>query len=80
MDLQELQTFLGWCTVLHFYVLAFWWLMLTMGKEWVLGMHQKMSGMNRSELMKLHFTLMGSYKIAIYLFCLVPYLALLIIN
>ena len=80
MNLQELQTFLGWCTVLHFYVLALWWLMLTLGKEWILGAHEKMTGLSRKELMKLHVTMMGTYKIGAYLFCFVPYLALLIIN
>ena len=80
MNLQELQTFLGWCAVLHFCVLMLWWTMLTLGKECILNMHQKMTGLSREELTKLHYRLMGTYKIGAYLFCFVPYLALLIIN
>lgn len=80
MNLQELQTFLGWSAVLHFCVLMLWWMMLTLGKEQIFGMHQKMTGLSREELMKLHYTLMGAYKIGAYLFCFVPYLALLIMN
>lgn len=80
MALDELQTFLGWCTVLHFGVLLLWWLMLTLGKEWVLGIHQQLTGLSRDELMKLHFSIMGTYKVAVYLLSLVPYLALLIMR
>ncbi len=76
MALTELTPFFGWMTVINFALMIVSVLMMTMFKGFAAGIHHKMFGIGQDDISKMHFQLMGQYKIMTFVFCAVPYLAL----
>jgi hypothetical protein len=75
MSLQELATFLGWCTVINsaFLIVAAV-SVIAMGGT-MAKMHSSMFGLSESELSRIYFKYIAYYKIAIFMLNLVPYIA-----
>lgn len=79
MTIDQLTSFLGWCTVINFALLIFATLSLKLARKWIVGIHGPMFGLGESELSVIYFKYLAYYKIAIFVFNLSPYLALRII-
>ncbi len=80
MDLATLQTFLGWCTVINMGLLLFSSLLLATAKNWVYGIHSKLFSISRESFNNMIYGFLGVYKLLIFVFCLVPWAALLIMS
>ena len=80
MTLETIRAFLGWCTLINWGFLMFWWLFIWLGHDFVHGLHGKWFKLSRESFDAIHYGAMAAYKTAIFLFCLVPYLALRIIG
>ena len=76
MDVATLTTFLGWCTVLNFGMLILASLIVMMGRKRVATMHSAMMGVDEAELPVQYFSWLGNYKMMIYVFNLMPWVAL----
>jgi hypothetical protein len=76
MNIETLQTFLGWCVVIHFGMLLLVVLFLTMGRNWVVNMHQKFFDLSKEELHRSYFNYIAVYKLLVIVFVLVPYLVI----
>ncbi|WP_335338148.1 DUF6868 family protein [Colwellia sp. MT41] len=76
MDINEITTFLGWCTALNVCFLAFAAIFLFLFNGFTINIHSKLTGVSVAELPTLYFSYMANYKIAVIIFNLVPYLAL----
>lgn len=76
MDINQVMTFLGWCTVINMGILAFAAIFLFILKDFAIKTHNKLTGVSTSALPALYFSYMANYKIAILIFNLVPYIAL----
>ena len=76
MDINEITTFLGWCTVLNMGILAFAAIFLCLFKGFAINVHSKLTGVSAAELPTLYFSYIANYKIGVLLFNLVPYIAL----
>jgi len=76
MNIETLQTFLGWCVVIHFGMLLLVVLFLTMGRNWVVNMHQKFFDLSKEELQRSYFNYIAVYKLLVIVFVLVPYLVI----
>ncbi|WP_019028077.1 DUF6868 family protein [Colwellia piezophila] len=76
MDVNEITTLLGWCTVLNMGVLAVAATFLYLFKGLVIDIHSKLTGVSITELPTLYFSFMANYKLGILLFNFVPYIAL----
>lgn len=76
MDIYNIITFLGWCTVLNFSIVIFAAIFFYFFKDFSTKAHSKLTGVNAAELPTLYFSYMANYKIAIFIFNLVPYIAL----
>ena len=76
MTLEMLTTFFGWTTVIHFAVLIFATVMIYGLKGWAMGIHARLTGMDRTALPPLYFQWLGTYKLLIFVFAFVPWLAL----
>ena len=76
MELGELMTFLGWCTVLNlgFYLVSV--LFVVVFKGLTMRLHSQITGVEVVALPTLYFTFLGHFKLGIILFNLTPYLAL----
>jgi hypothetical protein len=80
MTLEEVRAFLGWCSVLNIGILLFWFLGLVVAKDFVYATHNKWFKISRETFDVIHFSGMAFFKIAIWVFNLVPYIALRIVG
>lgn len=80
MNIELLQEFLGWCIIINFGILTISTISLVLLKEKIAQLHAKTFGISSSEAKNHYFTYLANYKIAVIVFNLVPYLALLVIK
>ena len=76
MDAATLHSFFGWCTVINYGVLLFWWIAYVASGGAVVRLHAGMFKLEEEKVRALHFQLMGAYKILIFIFCLAPWIAM----
>lgn len=76
MYLNDLVVFFGWCSVLNMLMLSLAALVLFLFRDPVMKIHVKLTGVDASALPQLYFSYLGSYKIAILILNIVPYVAL----
>jgi len=79
MSIETITAFLGWCTLINVALLCLATLALIALKGRVSALHARLFGLNESELQPAYFTYLGTYKIAILMLNLVPWLALQIV-
>ncbi len=80
MSLEMLMKFFGWCSVINIGILAFAAIIIAYMRGPIAQMHGKMFGLDESDLSRAYFQYLGQYKIAIFVFNLIPYLALRLIG
>lgn len=80
MNIELLKEFLGWCIAINFGILILSTISLVFLKEKVAQLHAKTFGISSSEVKNHYFIYLANYKIAVIVFNLVPYLALLAIK
>ena len=78
-SLDSLTRFLGWCSVINLGFLIFASLAVTLMRSQLLSIHGKMFGLGEADLSRAYFQYLAQYKIAIFVFNLVPYIALKIV-
>ena len=76
IEIDTLTTFLGWCSVINISVLVLTTIILVMMRGPISGIHSKLFGVSQANLPSTYFQYLGNYKIAIFIFNVVPYLAL----
>ncbi len=80
MDLTTLQTFFGWCTLINIGLLMFASIMLLALNNWVYKIHSKWFPMPRETYNAIVYSFLGFYKLMIWVLCLIPWVALLIMS
>ncbi len=78
-SLETLRAFFGWCTVLNMGILLIAGIVAGPMRGVVSGIHAKMYGLGEADLSRAYFQYLAHYKTAIFVFNLVPYIALVII-
>ena len=76
MTVETLATFFGWMAVINILYLVIATLLLTMMKDWVSGVHQRLLGLEKKDATLAYFNWLGNYKIFTMIFSIVPYIAL----
>ncbi|HGZ69861.1 MAG TPA: hypothetical protein ENL00_01860 [Nitratifractor sp.] len=79
ITLEQLTTFLGWCSVINIALLLFYFLFIVSFREFTLSLHSKLFNLDRTTLNKAYFDYLALYKILIIVLNVVPYIALKII-
>lgn len=80
-NIDTAAEFLGWCTLINYGILTFATLMLVSSAgNWAKGIHLKLFGFTEEQLDEKYFDFLSNYKLAIFVFNLVPYIALKIIG
>jgi hypothetical protein len=80
MDIAVLRTFFMWCTILNVGLVCLSFLICAFSGDWVYQMHSRWFPMPRETFNVVIYSFLGVYKIAVFVFNLVPYLALLIVG
>ncbi|MEZ6197876.1 MAG: hypothetical protein R3F20_19470 [Planctomycetota bacterium] len=76
MTLANFRDFLGWCTLFDYALLLVWFLFFAFGRAWLIRFHGQWFRCTDQQFDGIHYQGMAIFKIAIFVFNLVPYLAL----
>lgn len=79
MSVDLLRGFLGWCAILNMGVFLWWFLFYMLAHDWLYAFHGKWFKLSQEQFDGIHYAGMAGYKIAIWLFVIIPYLALRIV-
>jgi len=80
MSISELTQFFGLCSLINFGVLILSTIMLVVLRDPISKIHSRLMGVPASDLARQYFQYLAFYKIAIFVFNLVPYIALKIMS
>jgi len=80
MTTEMLKNYLGVCGLINIGVLMLWFGMFIVARDWIYKMHTKWFRISDDSFDALHYGGMGIFKLCIFLFNIVPYLALLIVG
>jgi len=80
MDIHTLTRFFMWCTIINGALLIFTGIMFMFARDFVFSIHSKFFHISRESFDVVIYSLMGFFKIIFIVFCVVPYVALLIIG
>jgi hypothetical protein len=78
MSVEMARAFFGWCAVIKYGVLLWWFLVFVSAHDWI-RVHGRWFRLPAEHFDAIHYGGMAIYKLGIFLFCLAPFLALLII-
>ena len=79
MTVEVILAVLGWCTLINYALLIWWFLFLALAHDWTYRLHTKWFKIPLEQFAAIHYSLMGVFKIGVIIFNLVPYLALRIV-
>ncbi len=79
MTVELIAAMLGWCTLINFGLLIWWFLFATIAHDWTYRLHTKWFKISQERFDAIHYSLMGIFKMGVIVFNLVPYLALRIV-
>ena len=80
MPIEIVRDVLAWCVVINIGLLLWWWLFLTLAHDFVYRIHEKWFKLSEERFDAIHYSGMLFFKICIFLFNIVPYLALRIVG
>jgi len=76
MTLDQIQTLLGWSTIINMVLLMFWFAMLTALGDFVFGMHRRFFALSRQRFDEIHYAGLMYYKISVFFLFAIPYLVI----
>ncbi len=80
MTVDMIRYALLWCFVINIGLLLWWGLLFIFAHDWMYRVHSKWFKMSVESFCSIHYAGMAFFKILIFVFNVVPYLALLIIG
>ena len=80
MTIDMLRETLLWCFIINMGILLWWGLFITFAHNWVYKFHGKWFKISVETFDAIHYTGIIFFKLCIFFFNLVPYLALLIVG
>jgi len=80
MTISMARQFLLWCTVMDYGLILVWFLAFVFAHDWMHRLHGRWFRLSREQFDALHYAGMSTFKIGIFLFNLVPLIALCIVG
>lgn len=80
MTLEEIRDVLAWCSVINIGMLLIWWIVFMLAHDFVFRFHGKWVKLSVERFDAIHYTAMAFWKMGIFMFNIVPYLALRIVG
>lgn len=80
MNIEILRNFFMWCTIINFGILMVWWLSFLLIHDWMQRLHGRWFHFPKEHFDAIHYAGMAFFKLAIFIFNLVPFIALCIID
>ena len=79
MTLEIIRDVLAWCSVINIVLLLIWFLFFILAHDWVFRMHSKWYNLPVDRFDTIHYAGILFFKMFIFMFNIVPYLALRIV-
>lgn len=79
MTIGVLRELLGWCCLINMGLLLWWFLIILLARNWVYRIHGKWFKLSEESFDAIHYSGIAFFKITIFVFNIVPYVALRII-
>lgn len=79
MNLEILSEFLFWCGIINMGLLLWWVLLFIFAHDWIYHYHSKWFKLSIERFDAIHYAGMVLFKISLFIFNIVPWLALKII-
>lgn len=79
MTAELIRDVLGWCTLINLGVLLWWFFFFTVAHNWTYRLHTKWFKLSVEQFDAVHYAGMAYFKLTVFAFNLVPYLALRIV-
>lgn len=76
MTLEIVQNTLLWCAVINMGMLVWWFLFIVFAHDWVYRMHSKWFKISEERFDAIHYTGIAFFKLCVFFFNIVPYIAL----
>ncbi|MDH3283688.1 MAG: hypothetical protein OEQ13_03035 [Acidobacteriota bacterium] len=80
MTVEMIRDALAWCAVLNVGLLIWWFLFFVLVHDWMYRIHGTWFKLSVERFDAIHYVGMAVFKIAIWMFNIVPYLALCIVG
>lgn len=80
MNPDTVQSLLGWALIFNYGVLLVWYAIYQFANRWIVQLHARMFDIEPAVVRRVHFQLMGQFKLLVFVLVLAPWLALLILN
>ena len=80
MDIDSITAFFMWCTILNVALLVLSSLICLCAGDWVYRIHSKWFSISRETFNVAFYSFLGLYKVLVFVFILIPYIALLIVG
>ena len=80
MAIETLRAVLGWCSIINMGLLLWWFLIIIVAHDWVYKFHSKWFKLSVERFDGIHYAGMAFFKIGIFVFNLVPFIALHIVG
>ncbi|MDI6755124.1 MAG: hypothetical protein QME78_12120 [Thermodesulfobacteriota bacterium] len=80
MTFQDVRDVFFWCLIMNVGLLLWWFLVFSLAHDWVYRIHGRWFTLSEERFDAIHYLGMAMFKIAIFMFNIVPYIALLIVG
>ncbi len=80
MAIEEIRSVLGWCTLINYAVLLYWFAMFRFAHDRVQQIHGRWFSIPTETFDTVHYALMGVFKLGIFVFNVVPWIAIHIVT
>jgi hypothetical protein len=80
MTAEILKDFFMWCSIINIAFLIIMWLLFWLGRSWIYRIHTKWFKLSDQQFDVLWYGIFAFYKLSTYLFCIVPFIAMVIVT
>ncbi|MFC1698887.1 DUF6868 family protein [Candidatus Omnitrophota bacterium] len=80
MTIETIRAVLGWCSIINIGILLWWFFAITVLHDFVYKFHSKFLKLSVERFDEIHYAGAMFFKIAVFMFNIVPYFALRIIG
>ena len=80
MTVDVMRAVLGWCSIINIALLLWWFLIIMLAHDWVYRWHTKWFKIPVEQFDAIHYAGIAFFKVAIFVFNIVPYFALRIVG
>ena len=80
MNMEILQSVLGWCSIINVGLLTLWFVIIMVARNQIYSLHSVWYPLQKETFIAVHYAGLVFFKMTIFIFNLVPYFVLLIVN